>query len=113
MKQTHDRSRSLGELLKRELSRIIQREVSDKHIGMVTVTTVKASPDLRNAKIYVTFINETQSTAACVETLNQLVPFIRTHLAHDVNLRVTPQLKFYFDETLSRANRVLDMMNQT
>lgn len=112
MKATTDRARRLGELLQRELSQLLQRELNDKSLGMVTVTRVVATPDLRHAKIYVTFLNEQEAITECVALLNDRVPFLRSLLAGGLNLRMTPNLKFYHDESLSRANRMLDLLDE-
>ena len=108
----NSRGRRLSELLQRELSQILQRSIGNQDLGLVTITKVVATSDMRNAKVYVTFLNEQLSTKNCIETLNNLVPYLRGLLASSINLRVTPRLAFYFDETLAHGNRLLGLINE-
>lgn len=109
----NSRGRRLSELLQRELSQLLQRQIRNPDLGLVTVTKVMATSDLYSAKVYVTFLNEQISTKHCIEALNKLVPYLRGLLAANVNLRVTPQLKFHFDETLARGNHLLGLINES
>jgi ribosome-binding factor A len=99
-----------GEAIKRELGFILDRKIEDPRIGMVTVTRVDLSDDLRYAKVYVSFLGEKAEREASFRLLLKARRFIRSELAHTLRLRVAPELTFVIDdssENYIRISRVL------
>jgi ribosome-binding factor A len=107
----------VGEEMRHALSRIIARdELSDPdlvHLA-VTITAVDMSPDLRNAIAYVVpfgiAVNQTDeqiaATAVMVKALNRAAAFFRGQLSREVDLRMSPTLRFRLDESFQQANRI-------
>ena len=97
----------MSEEYKKELSQIIDRELKDPSItGMISVTKVKVTNDLKYAKIYISILNSKNEKAA-LEGLKKSSGFIRTELAKRVNLRNTPELIFEKDELNINGKKVL------
>ena len=106
MAREFKRTDRVAEQLQRELAQIIQQEIKDPRLGMVTVCKVSLSRDLHYATVYVTFlgIDETKkATQAGVEILNDAVSFIRNSLGKRMRMRAVPHVKFLFDESISRG----------
>ncbi len=91
-KNNNNRMGRIGEEYKKELSQIIDRELKDPSItGMISVTKVKVTNDLKYAKIYISILNS-KDEKATIDGLKKSAGFIRTELAKRVNLRNTPEL---------------------
>ncbi len=89
-----------GEVLK-ELSQIIRSEVKDPRIHPFTsVTAVEITPDLKYGKVYISVLGSDEEKKSTLEGLKSSTGFIRSRLAHTVNLRNTPELTFYLDESI-------------
>ncbi len=95
----------LAEQIKRELSVVIQMELRDPRMGMVTVSAVEVSRDLSVAKIYFT-VFEQDKIEASRKVLEASSGFLRKHLASTISVRSLPRLAFYFDESIGRGSRV-------
>lgn len=97
-----------GELIRHELAQLLQREeVHDESLAglNVTVTEVQASPDLRNATVYMTTLGGIRADEA-VQTLNAIAAKVRRALAPKLSLKFIPQLTFRKDESFDRADRI-------
>lgn len=108
------RQNKVSELLKRELSTIIQRVEGDILPGkMVTVTTVRVSPDLSFAKVFVS-IFPTQDLQADLQVLKDNEKDIRFLLGKSVRhqLRITPHVAFYGDDSLDYAEEIDQLLKQ-
>ena len=110
MPKEFSRTRRVGELMQRELAELIQRRFSVEKNGMITVSEVTVTPDLRQAKIYITVlgkdINET------VGQLNERAGEFRHELSKRLSLRITPRLTFSADTVLENANRLTALIDQ-
>ena len=102
-----------GEVQK-ELS-IIIRDLKDPRIGIMTsVTAVEVTPDLKFAKVYISVLGNEQAKVDTLEGLNRAKGFIRRELAHTVNLRNTPEIKFIIDESIEygmKMSKIIDDLN--
>lgn len=105
MPRVSNRLDKINDLLKRELAQLVQYEVRDPRVGMVSVTEVRVSRDLAYADVFVTVLGKSSAAEAAdsLEGLNHAAGYLRSHLAKSVNLRSTPRLKFVFDESVSRG----------
>lgn len=103
MPKEFSRSRRVGEQLQRELSALIRREIQDPRAGWVTVTGVRMSRDLANARVFVSVLDEGREPAAAVEALNHAAGFLRRLLGRSLGLRVVPRLRFEYDESIARG----------
>jgi len=101
----------VAEILKRELSVVILREVPSDG-GLITVTSVDVSPDLRNASVYVGVLGTASQQKQAIERLEQKRALLQAECAKRVVLKFTPHLSFKLDESLVRGTRVLDILNE-
>ncbi|MBO6850685.1 MAG: 30S ribosome-binding factor RbfA, partial [Marinobacter sp.] len=103
----------IGDQMQRELAQLIQREVKDPRVGMVTVNAVKVSRDLGYADIYVSLLSteelteESPEVKASLGALNKASGFLRGQVGRAMKLRVMPQLRFHLDP-LQGYSRLLD-----
>lgn len=80
--------------------------------GLLTISSVNVSPDLKNARILITLLGGDDSRVqALLEQLNNNVALYQKHLAGALRLRVTPRLHFEYDRHLERANRITDIID--
>jgi len=100
------------EQIQHEASKIIQSELKDPRIGMVTVTNAKVSSDFRYAKIYYTVYGDEQKRRETQEGLESAASFIRTQIGQRVRLRFTPEISFVFDYGMDKAMHVYDLLAQ-
>ncbi len=101
-----NRPRRIAGLLQRELSDLIRREVNDPRVGDVTLTAVDVSRDLANAKVYFTVFDKGHDVKDVARALNHAAGFLRHHLRSRVDLRGIPQLRFVYDESVERGERI-------
>ena len=102
----NNRLNRINEELKREISNIINYEVTNSNVtGMISVTSVKISPDLRYAKVSVSILNSknVKQTLAGLKTSSG---FIRIRIAEKINLRLTPELVFELDDSMQYGERI-------
>jgi ribosome-binding factor A len=99
------RPQKVADLIQRELSDLLRRDLRDPSVGMVTITAVDVSPDFSNAQVLFTCLD-----AAHVEEakrgLKRAAGFLRTQLARRLKLYATPQLRFEYDESIERGDRL-------
>jgi ribosome-binding factor A len=99
----------LGASIRAELADIIAREVKDPRVhaaGLLSVTRVDLSPDLRAARVFVSFTGSDAEGAAAVVGLTSAVGFIRGEVAHRLSLRRAPELRFFHDKTVEAVARI-------
>lgn len=95
----------MNHIIQRELSSILQLEVSNKEIGMCTITAVDVTTDLSIAKVYISFLgsgNNEERLAA----LSRTKGFIRSTLAKRLTIRRVPELSFFLDTSLDYGNKI-------
>jgi ribosome-binding factor A len=92
-------------LIKHELSLILLHKVKDVDLGLITLTNVRVSPDLRIASVYIS-IFEKEKREIVLERVKQKSGFIRTELAHRISLRFVPELRFFLDDTLDYVEKI-------
>jgi ribosome-binding factor A len=96
----------VNQLIKEEISRLLQRELADPRLGFVTVTEVEVSPDLRQAKVFVSVLGDEAQWVASLEALRSARGFIWTWLRRHLDLRITPELSFRPDRSMEHAARM-------
>jgi ribosome-binding factor A len=102
---THRRNERVAEEIRAALAEAI-REVRDPLVGFVTLTGVDLSPDLRQARVFVSRLGTEAERDAAVTALNHAVAFLRRAVATRARLRYTPTLRFVSDATIERGSRV-------
>ena len=115
MAREFKRTDRVAEQLQRELAQIIQLEVRDPRVGMVTVCAVDLSRDLHYATVYVTFlgIDETvKATQQAIDVLNEAASFIRIQIGKRMRMRAVPHVKFLFDKSISRGRDLSSLIDE-
>ncbi|MFM1896611.1 MAG: hypothetical protein RLZZ385_1685 [Pseudomonadota bacterium] len=128
MSEASPRLQKIADQIQRELAMLIQLEVNDPRIGMVSITGVEVSRDLAHAKVFVTVMNSglthAEGSAAeplgeldrleideNVKALNRAAGFLRTLLAKRLRLRTTPKLQFIYDASIVRGQRLSSLID--
>lgn len=107
MAKDYSRTQRIGDQIQRELALLIQREIKDPRLGMVTITGVDVARDLAHAKIYITVMGQTLEDAGSVQKsldiLQEAAGFLRMLLGKSLRVRTIPQLHFYYDASVRRG----------
>ncbi len=113
MSREFKRSDRVAQELKKEVAVILQREVKDPRIGMVTVSDVEVSRDLAYAKIFVTFLfdNDQEAITQGMKGLEKASPYIRSLVGKVMRLRIVPELRFIYDESLVEGMRMSNLVS--
>ena len=106
-----DRRRRVAELLRRELSTLLAREVDDRRVRMVSVTAVSVSKDLKQATVYVSSVEPSAAAAEIEATLNHAGKYLRYLLGKQIHLRVTPGLVFKYDHSIQRGMKMTSLLD--
>lgn len=115
MAREFKRTDRVSEQLRRELAQIIQQDIRDPRVGMVTISAVDLSRDLYYATVYVTFlgIDETvKATQEAIDVLNDADGYIRIQLGKRMRMRTVPNVKFLFDQSISRGRDLSSLIEQ-
>jgi len=102
MPKEYSRGSRVANLVAQELAVLIQQELKDPRLGMVTISDVKVSRDLGIADVYFTVLPEDKSEES-QQILDGAGGYLRTQLAKRLSLRTTPKLRFHYDETTIRG----------
>ena len=100
----------VNQLIKEEISMLLQRELKDPRLGFVTVTDVETSKDLRQAKVFVSVLGDESQWAGSLAALGSARGFIRKWLRDHLDLRVTPDLDFRADRSMQHAARIQELL---
>lgn len=100
------------ELLKREIGEILRRELPVAQAGLITVNDVDLSGDLRNAKVFVSFLGSSEQQRTGLALLQQNRGRIQELMAKAVFLKYIPRLHFVVDDSVLRGNRVLQIITE-
>ena len=103
---TFDRMARVNELLRRELSSLIEQRVVPHIDALLTITGVKTAPDLRKALVFVSLMGEDAQCKAAFDILRHERARLQAEVSTRVKLRYTPVLKFILDDTPAKADRV-------
>ncbi len=113
MSKEFSRTQRVSQQLQKELAVLLQREVRDSRIGMVTISDVEVSRDLAVAKVFVTFLcigDQTPETS--LEALKEHEVQIRMMLGKRIRLRLTPEVRFVYDSTLVEGIRMSSLVSE-
>ncbi len=117
MAREFSRTQRISDQVQKDLAQLIQREIKDPRLGMVTISYVKIAKDLGYADIYITVMalggkDEATAVTESLKILNGASGFLRGQLSSKIKLRVMPQLRFHFDESVDRGRRLNDLIIQ-
>jgi len=107
------RRRRVNELIRDELSELIARRMKDPRLGgLVTVTEVDASPDMRQASVFISIMGSEAQVRETLDGLRAASGFLRRELAERLSLRNTPELAFKQDKSLEHGSHLLELMRR-
>jgi ribosome-binding factor A len=106
------RLQRVRELLKREIGEAVRREFLVSEAGLITVNDVDLTGDLKSATVFVSILGSADQQKRGIQMLNEHRIRIQGLVARDVVLKYTPTLKFVFDDSIVRGNRVLQIMEE-
>ena len=109
---THSRPERVAQMVQQLLGEIFARGMRDPRIGFVTITGVKMSPDLREARVYWTVHGDPEQRKHTAKGLENARGFLRREIASELRLRVTPELHFSYDEAIDRGERIEQLIRQ-
>jgi ribosome-binding factor A len=102
----------VADLLSREVASILQKEVKDPRIGIITITGADVSPDLHMAKVFYTVFGDEAAHEHCAEGLVRASGFIRREVSKRLKLRTVPELRFVFDESFERGIHIEELLEK-
>lgn len=106
-----ERKSRVADHLRQELGRLLLSHSRDPRFSFVSITTIDLAKDYSHAKVFVTVLDDDQINDTLV-ALNKAAGFFRRELAHRVNLRTTPKLHFFYDETLRRGDKISRLLSK-
>lgn len=104
----------VADFIRDEIAQIIQREMRDPRVGMVSVNDVRVSRDLSYADVYVSSIDADSETArqALIDVLNKASGYFRSELAKRHKMRTTPKPRFHYDELMERGLQLESLISK-
>jgi ribosome-binding factor A len=109
---THHRPERVAQMVQHLLGELFARGMRDPRIGLVTITGVKMSPDLREARVYWTVHGDPDQRKHTAKGLENARGFLRREIGIELKLRVTPDLHFTYDEAIDRGERIEQLIRQ-
>jgi ribosome-binding factor A len=107
------RAERVSNLIRREICELLQEQVNDPRLsGLISVTKVTTSPDLKQAKIYVSVIGEQHNKYQILQGFKSASGFFRRELSRRLILRFIPELSFEFDDSIEHGAKVLKLIEQ-
>jgi ribosome-binding factor A len=106
------RTGRIAEQIQRELADLIQMEVKDPRVGLVTLTGVEVTQDYAHAKVYFTTMKSAEQAPKAQAGLEHAAGFLRTQLAHRMKLRIMPQLHFIYDTSVENGVRLSQLIDE-
>ena len=111
MRKNSTKNRIVSQEVRRELSRLMLDGVKDPRIApLTTITDVTVAPDLKTAKVYVSVYGDEETKKNTMDGLKNAGPFLRSMLARNLDMRLTPQLFFVLDDSLDYAMKIDNMI---
>lgn len=107
------RNERVRKALMKEIADILQRDIRDPRIsGVVSIMDVEVSHDNSYAKVYYSVFGNEEQREKTIEALAQNTPKIRYEVGKRIRLRLTPELRFIYDDSMERASKVNDLLNK-
>jgi ribosome-binding factor A len=112
MPKDYSRTRRVAEQIQREIAQLVQQEIKDPRIGLVTISAVKLSRDMSHATIFFTILDESQSKDETLKILEKASGFLRHELAKRMQLRIVPHIHFKYDDSITYGNELSALINK-
>jgi len=107
----YKRSQRVGDLIREEVADIIMYRLKDPRIGFVTVTGVDLSPDMKNARVYVSILKE-EDRELTLEILNSSKSFMRSLLSKRLRMKFIPTVEFRFDTSIEYGYKIDKLLKE-
>ncbi|MCC6867529.1 MAG: 30S ribosome-binding factor RbfA [Burkholderiales bacterium] len=111
MKKHSQRAQRVGDQIHKELADLLRNEVKDPRVGPVTVTRVEVSADLSHATVQVTHLAGRERAGEAVDALQRTAGFLRSQLAHRLDLYSVPQLHFAYDDSIEAGMKLAQLID--
>ena len=105
-----ERMRRVNEAIRQVLADTLAGELADPRLGFVTVTDVSTSPDLRQARVFVSVLGSDEERDGSLAALASAHGVLQAKIASQLSLKRTPRLEFVYDPTTDRAMRVESLL---
>ena len=109
---TTRRQARVAEQVRHELGQLIEKEIDDPRLELISITDVTISPDLRDANVYVSSLQGEAARGEVLAGLEAARGFLRRGLAARLKLRVNPDLHFHWDKSLETGDRISRLIDQ-
>lgn len=106
------RTEKVSEEIKHQINGVLSKDLSELQLGLVTVTKVIMSRDLKTAKIFLSFLGNKEPAEECIVKINARKGLIRMHLSSKIYLRSMPDLYFYYDDSLVYASKINELIGK-
>ena len=106
------RTARVGDQIRVEIAGLLARVVQDPGIGFVTITGVRVTPDLQQARVYYTSLGDDRARKESRRALERVTPFLRRQIGKRLRLRRVPELHFFFDESVERGDRIEQILQE-
>ncbi len=103
---TGRRTDRVGALLQATLSELLLRDIKDPRVGMVTVTGVDLSADLKHARVFVSVLGDDAAQQRMLQGLASARPYLQSQAGRRLKLRFTPELRFEIDPSIAAGDRI-------
>ena len=111
--QGFQRTDRIADQIQRELARLVQFQLKDPRVGLITIQQVKVSRDLSFADVYFTLLGQGRDAGVeAEEVLGHAAGFLRSELAGTLNTRITPKLRFHYDLIPEQADEMSRLINK-
>ena len=112
MQENSRRAHRVASQIKTEISWLIEHRLRDPERGFITVTRVRLSPDLKIASIYYSVLGNEQDRETSNKALKRAKSFLKHELGGRINLRVIPELRFFYDDSLDYSEKISTLLNK-
>lgn len=103
----------VADVIRTEISRLLQTEIKDPRVGFVSIVKVEVSSDLRYAKVYVSVLGDAAAKQESLAGLASAGGFIRSSLGGVLSLRHMPELRFVLDDSIEHGARIARLLEQS
>lgn len=107
------RTDRVADAVRQAIAELLLRDVKDPRIGMITITGVRMSPDLRHARVFFSRLGDAAEREQSLAGLRSASGFFRSHVTKMLGLRVAPEIVFEFDPGLEHAERMSRLLRET
>ena len=109
----YKRTDRVADSIKSILGQIFLNKLFLNHDGLVTITNVKISRDLRYAKVFISFLSSNDQSYDILKELDKNKKYLRLHLGQQLPTKYVPEINFYIDDTLDHAFKINNLIEQT